>query len=296
MRILILLLLCNIVAAQSATDQLGALLFERIKAVHPEAEYVDQGGSFEISYKTRMFPIMRPDKRGNWQGVRESKGPDKGGLIVRGHITTDKGYMGAMLVQKNKPNPIENDLYVFTERVIIWPKDDESYLRLEIITPRIQANKELAADVERLARAFYAKFINDPVVIAEPHQGPTLRLHEIELYCQDPDASRDFYKDTIGLPMNFERDQLKVFQLKPFKVDFDLSQHHQDTLRLSFLVKDLEAYMANLKQREITFKGPYSTHLGMREISFVDPDGNMVAVHTATEKSPPFLHQMVPAK
>lgn len=114
-----------------------------------------------------------------------------------------------------------------------------------------------------------------------------LKLHEVEIYSDDSDGTAEFYKQ-IGFPFNFENGHLKVFSF-PEGQDFDVSKHHKGQLRISYMTDDLDGYISNLLKSNIEFEGPYDTHLGLKEITLIDPENNRIAVHQATEQSPPFI-------
>ncbi len=114
-----------------------------------------------------------------------------------------------------------------------------------------------------------------------------LKIHEIEIYSDNFDETSDFYK-RIGFPFGFEQKHLKVFSF-PDGHDFDVSKHHEGQLRISYMTDDLEGFVSNLRDEGIAFEGPYESHLGLQEVVLIDPENNRIAVHQATESSPPSI-------
>lgn len=120
-----------------------------------------------------------------------------------------------------------------------------------------------------------------------------LKLHEIELNSRNPEASKDFYHGLLGLPIGQDLEGLKVFDSGWPNVDIDASIHFPGQTLISFLVEDLEAFIAELKAKGVEVDEPKDTHLGMRSIMLTDPDGHKVAIQTPTDASPDWLKEMV---
>ena len=117
------------------TAGLAEELHNLVRAKHAKATLKQSGRNFTIAVKTRTFPIMRTDKRGRWQEPRETIGPDRGGIIIKGYIDERKTWNGALVVRKGHPTRLNTDLHVFQERTIIWPSaKKKSYLWMQIIT------------------------------------------------------------------------------------------------------------------------------------------------------------------
>jgi catechol 2,3-dioxygenase-like lactoylglutathione lyase family enzyme len=118
-----------------------------------------------------------------------------------------------------------------------------------------------------------------------------IKLHEVELFSQDPQASRAFYANVIGLDLNHSEDGLNVFDTGWAGVDFDTSRHMPGKQRLGFVVESLEAFRASLAGKQVKVEGPMASHLGMRILRLEDPDGNIVEVQELSTETPGFLRQ-----
>ena len=120
-----------------------------------------------------------------------------------------------------------------------------------------------------------------------------IKLHEIELYSKDPEASKRFYNGVLGIPINVDQDGLKCFDSGWPGLDVDASVHFPGKVSISFLVDDLDAFMKELRAKGIKVDGPDESHLGMRAFALQDPDGHRVEIQTPTEKSPQWLRDMI---
>jgi catechol 2,3-dioxygenase-like lactoylglutathione lyase family enzyme len=116
-----------------------------------------------------------------------------------------------------------------------------------------------------------------------------MKLHEIELPAKDPEASKHFYHELLGLPVRVDQQGLKVFDPGIGGLDFDTSNHNQGRVRIAFLVYDLDQTIAALRAKGLHILEPFDSHLGMRGIRLEDPDGNLVIIHAPTERSPEWL-------
>ena len=120
-----------------------------------------------------------------------------------------------------------------------------------------------------------------------------LKLHEIELDAIDPEASKKFYSDVLGLPVNRDQEGLKCFDSGWPGLDIDASVHFPGKLSLSFLVEDIDQFIKELRDKGIQVDDPSDSHLGMRAVSLEDPDGHRVEIQSLTEKSPEWLKKMI---
>jgi catechol 2,3-dioxygenase-like lactoylglutathione lyase family enzyme len=120
-----------------------------------------------------------------------------------------------------------------------------------------------------------------------------LKLHEIELSAKDPETSKKFYNDIIGLPVAVDQDGLKVFDSGWPGIDIDTSTHYPGKTSVSFLVEDLDKFVAELCAKGVKVDAPHDTHLGMRAITLQDPDGHRIEIQCPTEESPQWLKEMV---
>jgi len=118
-------------------------------------------------------------------------------------------------------------------------------------------------------------------------------LHEIELNAQDPEDSKRFYHETLGLPLNIDQDGLKCFGSGHPGLDIDMSVHFPGKTSISFLVDDIDAYAEALRAKGIVVDSIDESHLGMRAFALEDPDGYRIEIQSPTEKSPQWLKDML---
>ncbi len=121
-----------------------------------------------------------------------------------------------------------------------------------------------------------------------------MKLHEIELFSKDPDDARSFYSDTLGLKLQVNEAQLKVFDAGVTGVELNISNHYPSAkVSLSFLVKDVVAFVNTMKEKKIELGEPYNSHRGLKAVTLTDNDGCRIVIHSPTEESPQWLQSMV---
>lgn len=120
-----------------------------------------------------------------------------------------------------------------------------------------------------------------------------IKLHEIELNAKDPDASKRFYHDTLGVALQVDENGLKCFDSGYPGLDINASVHFPGKVSISFLVEDIDAYVKDLRARGIHADDPAECHLGMRAFALEDPDGHRVEIQSPTDKSPQWLKEML---
>ena len=120
-----------------------------------------------------------------------------------------------------------------------------------------------------------------------------IRLHEIELDAQDPEASKRFYHETLGIPILVDEDGLKCFDSGYPGLDIDASVHFPGIVSISFLVEDIDAYADALRAKGMQVDDVADAHLGMRACSLNDPDGHRIEIQSPTDKSPQWLWDML---
>ncbi len=76
-----------------------------------------------------------------------------------------------------------------------------------------------------------------------------LKLHEIELFAKNPEASKQFYRDVLGIPLALDEKGLKCFDSGWPGLDIDLSVHFPCKVSLSFLVEDLDQFVQELREK-----------------------------------------------
>lgn len=121
-----------------------------------------------------------------------------------------------------------------------------------------------------------------------------IRLHEIELGAADLQSTTSFYQSVLGLSLNVDQPQLKVFDPGVASLDLNFSHHlSAGNMMMSFLCDNLDEVMQALRERDISFEGPVSSHLGMKSIVFKDPAGYIVKINMATADSPEWLRKQL---
>lgn len=117
-----------------------------------------------------------------------------------------------------------------------------------------------------------------------------MRLHEIELGANNPTGISEMLASALGLPVKLSENTLTVFDTGNQGVDFNVANHLPDgTVRISFITDDLQAVVNRFKDQQISFEGPYESHLSMMAIKFVTPNGIHIVINTPTDSSPEWL-------
>ena len=120
-----------------------------------------------------------------------------------------------------------------------------------------------------------------------------IKLHEIEMDAKNPEASKRFYHETLGIPINLDENGLKCFDSGYPGLDIDASVHFPGRVSISFLVEDIDAYVKELRDKGVEVDEPGDSHLGMRAFALEDPDGHRVEIQSPTAKSPQWLKDML---
>ncbi|BFG69995.1 hypothetical protein KACHI17_08760 [Sediminibacterium sp. KACHI17] len=116
-----------------------------------------------------------------------------------------------------------------------------------------------------------------------------IRIHEIEMGSDDLTNTTSFFK-TLGLHPAIEQAALTVFNSGQQGVDVNVSKHlAKGITQISFITDDLKAMMQHLTTHQISFQGPFESHLGMLCIRLITPDGIPVVINTPTDSSPSWL-------
>jgi catechol 2,3-dioxygenase-like lactoylglutathione lyase family enzyme len=112
------------------------------------------------------------------------------------------------------------------------------------------------------------------------------KLVQVALTCRDLDRARDFYRDTLGLPLLFEAGNMLFFQLPSLRLMVGKEERAGTPIGggiLYFDAPDIDELGAALEARGIAFLEPAETvqstethDLKLR--AFRDPDGNALAL------------------
>ena len=84
-----------------------------------------------------------------------------------------------------------------------------------------------------------------------------LRFLEIELNTENPEASKHFYSEQLGLQTYVDEDGLKVFSSGIPDLDFIKSRHFQGKVSISFYADDIEACVDALTSRGVEIVEPF---------------------------------------
>ncbi len=118
---------------------------------------------------------------------------------------------------------------------------------------------------------------------------PTLagrKLVQVALSTRDLDRARNFYRDTLGLPLLFEAANMMFFQLEGMRLMVGRTEDPDAAIGGSvvyFDAPDIETLGLELEAKGVAFLSPVQTvqrnethELKLR--SFRDPDGNALAL------------------
>ncbi|HEY0040330.1 MAG TPA: VOC family protein [Flavisolibacter sp.] len=117
-----------------------------------------------------------------------------------------------------------------------------------------------------------------------------IRLHEIELGAKEMENTNVFFQSILGLRPRLQQRDLTVFDAGIDGLDLNVSRHLlPGAAVISFLTDDLDDIENKLKVAGIAYEGPAASHLGMRCIQFLSPDGCIIKVNTPSPESPDWL-------
>jgi predicted enzyme related to lactoylglutathione lyase len=103
-----------------------------------------------------------------------------------------------------------------------------------------------------------------------------LRLLELELHSENPEASKRFYVEQLGLEMYVDEQGLKVFGSGIPDVDFVKSPHFPGTISISFYAEDIQACIDELNSKGVEIVEQYGDPVSA--IVMQDPDGCRVEI------------------
>lgn len=103
-----------------------------------------------------------------------------------------------------------------------------------------------------------------------------LRLLEIELNTDNPQASKHFYGKQLGLETYVDEDGLKVFSSGIADLDVIKSAHFPGRVSISFYVQDLHACVAELRSKGVEIVEQFGDPV--TAIVLQDPDGCRVEI------------------
>lgn len=103
-----------------------------------------------------------------------------------------------------------------------------------------------------------------------------LRLLEIELNSDDPEASKRFYGEQLGLEVYVDEHGLKVFGSGIPDLGLIKSPHFPGRISISFYAEDIQACLDELRERGVEIVEQYGDPASA--IVLQDPDGYRVEI------------------
>lgn len=103
-----------------------------------------------------------------------------------------------------------------------------------------------------------------------------LRLLEIELNTNNPEASKRFYSEQLGLKAHVDEDGLKVFSSGIPDLDFNKSRHFPGKISISFYSQDIQACIDELNSKGVEIAEQFGNPVSA--IVLQDPDGCRVEI------------------
>lgn len=103
-----------------------------------------------------------------------------------------------------------------------------------------------------------------------------LRLLEIELNTNDPEASKHFYSDQLGLETLVDIEGLKVFSTGIKDLDLNKSKHFPGNVSISFFAEDIQECIDELSDKDVKILERYGNPVSA--IVLQDPDGCRIEI------------------
>ena len=103
-----------------------------------------------------------------------------------------------------------------------------------------------------------------------------LRILEIELNTDNPEASKHFYTEQLGLQTYVDEDGLKVFSSGIPDLDIIKSPHFQGKVSISFYAQDIQACIDELNSKGVEIVEQFGDPVAA--IVLQDPDGCRVEI------------------
>jgi predicted enzyme related to lactoylglutathione lyase len=103
-----------------------------------------------------------------------------------------------------------------------------------------------------------------------------LKLLEIELNTDDPEASKHFYSEQLGLETFVDIDGLKVFSTGIEDLNLNKSKHFPGKVSFSFFAEDIQECINELSAKGIRIYEKYGNPVSA--IVLQDPDGCRVEI------------------
>jgi catechol 2,3-dioxygenase-like lactoylglutathione lyase family enzyme len=132
------------------------------------------------------------------------------------------------------------------------------------------------------------------------------RLWYVNVFVSDLKRAVEFYRDTLGLPLQFQEDQFGYASFAPEGIRFgvarvDAAAPESPSLLgrhtgIGWGVPDLDAVHQQLKAKGVRFTmAPTKQPWGGFMATFADPDGNLSSTWTSCARNSPACRGCVPA-
>ena len=103
-----------------------------------------------------------------------------------------------------------------------------------------------------------------------------LKLLEIELNTNDPEASKHFYSEQLGLETFVDIEGLKVFGTCINDLDLNKSNHFPGKVSISFFAEDIQECIDELSAKGVIINERYGNPVSA--IVLEDPDGCRIEI------------------
>lgn len=103
-----------------------------------------------------------------------------------------------------------------------------------------------------------------------------LRLLEIELNTNDPEASKHFYSQQLGLDMHVDIEGLKVFGTGINDLDLNKSKHFPGKVSISFFTENIQECIVELNNKGVEILERYGNPVSA--VVLQDPDGCRIEI------------------
>jgi predicted enzyme related to lactoylglutathione lyase len=103
-----------------------------------------------------------------------------------------------------------------------------------------------------------------------------LRLLEIELNTNDPEASKQFYSEQLGLKNYVDIEGLKVFGTGINELDLNKSNHFPGKVSISFYSENIQECIDELSEKGVRIYEKYGNPVSA--IVLQDPDGCRIEI------------------
>lgn len=119
-----------------------------------------------------------------------------------------------------------------------------------------------------------------------------IQLQEIEMGTSDSGQVSQWLQTMLQISPAVEQEGLTVFTSGKPGIDLNFSSHFPPGITcLSFLTNDLQYYREHFTSQGIAVTAPFESHLGMLTIEIPGPEGLIIRINMATDRSPLWLQE-----